>query len=60
MKNILLLFTTLILGLLYGYCLAHFPIVSQMIASTVGFSLLFLFAVALYEVNPKNHERRTN
>jgi hypothetical protein len=29
MKNILIVFTTIVLGLAYGWCIVHYPIMAQ-------------------------------
>jgi hypothetical protein len=51
MKNLLMLFTTIILGLSWGYCLSNYTNPAQIIGATLFFTWLFLLALAYYQNN---------
>ena len=50
MKNILIVFTTIVLGLAYGWCIVHYPIMAQIIAGGMGLGFLFVAMIAVYQV----------
>jgi heme A synthase len=55
MRNIIIVFLTIISGLTYGWCIVKYPQTAQIIAGGVGFGFLFLAMVALYETKNGGH-----
>lgn len=50
MRNLLIVFGTIVSGLAYGYCIVHYPIVAQIIAGGMGLSFLFVMMIAFYQL----------
>jgi heme A synthase len=55
MRNIIIVFLTIISGLTYGWCIVKYPQTAQIIAGGIGFGFLFLAMVALYETKNGGH-----
>jgi hypothetical protein len=51
MKNALVVILTILTGLCYGWCIVKYPIMSQMIACTIGLGSIIIFAIAVYKVS---------
>ncbi len=56
MRNLLIVASTIVSGLAYGWCLVRYPIAAQMIAGGMGLSILFIMMVGLYKVYNKEDE----
>jgi hypothetical protein len=56
MRNLLVVLSTIASGLAYGWLLCRYPIAAQIIAGSVGLSILFIMMVGLYKVYNKDHE----
>jgi Na+/citrate or Na+/malate symporter len=56
MKNVIIVLTTILSGLLYGWCIVYYPITAQIIAGGMGLSFLFIAMIALYQVTNKNKQ----
>jgi hypothetical protein len=54
MRNFIIVITTILSGLAYGWCIARYPISAQIIAGGMGISFLFVSMVALYEIKNKD------
>jgi heme A synthase len=55
MRNIIIVFLTIISGLTYGWCIVKYPQTAQIIAGGIGFGFLFIAMVALYETKNGGH-----
>jgi len=54
MKNFIIVLSTILSGLLYGWCIVHYPITAQIIAGGMGLSFLFVIMIAFYSLKNKN------
>ena len=58
MRNFIIVLTTILSGLAYGWCIVHYPITAQIIAGGMGLSFLFIMMVAFYQLKKENNEQR--
>jgi Na+/citrate or Na+/malate symporter len=58
MRNFAIVFTTILSGLLYGWCIVHYPITAQIISGGIGLSFLFIAMVALYKLKQEKDESK--
>lgn len=58
MRNFIIVITTILSGLAYGWCIVHYPITAQIIAGGLGFSFLFIVMVALYKLSNEKNEQQ--
>ena len=57
MRNFIIVLTTILSGLAYGWCIVHYPITAQIIAGGMGLSFLFIVMVAMYQLKKENNEQ---
>ena len=57
MRNFIIVLTTILSGLTYGWCIVHYPITAQIIAGGMGLSFLFIVMVAMYQLKKENNEQ---
>lgn len=57
MRNLLIVFGTIVSGLAYGWCIVHYPITAQIIAGGMGLSFLFVMMVAFYQLKKDNEDK---
>lgn len=50
MRNFIIVLTTIVSGLAYGWCIVHYPITAQIIAGGLGLSFLFIVMIGLYKI----------
>ena len=58
MRNFIIVLTTILSGLTYGWCIVHYPITAQIIAGGMGLSFLFIVMVAMYQLKKENNEQQ--
>jgi len=58
MRNFIIVLTTILSGLAYGWCIVHYPITAQIIAGGMGLSFLFIVMVAMYQLKKENNEQQ--
>lgn len=56
MRNLLVVVSTIASGLAYGWLLVRYPISAQIIAGSMGLSVLFIMMLGLYKVYNKEDE----
>ena len=56
MRNLLVVLATIASGLAYGWLLVRYPISAQIIAGSMGLSVLFIMMLGLYKVYNKEDE----
>ena len=56
MRNLLVVVSTIASGLAYGWLLVRYPISAQIIAGSMGLSVLFIMMLGLYRVYNKEDE----
>jgi Na+/citrate or Na+/malate symporter len=56
MRNLLVVLATIASGLAYGWLLVRYPISAQIIAGSMGLSVLFIMMLGLYRVYNKEDE----
>ena len=57
MRNFIIVLTTILSGLAYGWCIVKYPITAQIIAGGMGLSFLFIMMVAFYQLKKENNEQ---
>jgi Na+/citrate or Na+/malate symporter len=58
MRNFAIVLVTILSGLIYGWCIVHYPITAQIIAGGIGLSFLFIAMVALYKLKQEKDESK--
>ena len=58
MRNFAIVLATILSGLIYGWCIVHYPITAQIIAGGIGLSFLFIAMVALYKLKQEKDESK--
>lgn len=53
MRNFIIVLSTILSGLAYGWCIVKYPIAGQIIAGGMGLSFLFMVMIAFYQLKNK-------
>ena len=53
MRNFIIVLSTILSGLTYGWCIVKYPITGQIIAGGMGLSFLFMVMIAFYQLKNK-------
>jgi len=60
MRNFIIVLTTIVSGLTYGWCIVHYPITAQIIAGGLGLSFLFIVMIGLYKIKGGDEAPQSN
>jgi multisubunit Na+/H+ antiporter MnhB subunit len=58
MRNFIIVLSTILSGLAYGWCIVKYPIAGQIIAGGLGLSSLFMAMIALYQLKKENNNEQ--
>lgn len=58
MRNFIIVLSTILSGLMYGWCIVKYPITAQIISGGMGLSFLFIMMIAFYQLKKENNNEK--